>query len=146
MTEAVFDSADEVEALFEAHKPAPLTIVDLANGVAMPSCRRTRILAWLSRGRRLTICVESYTGLDRDPTDAELMMFAQANSEHCRHKIFNASWVIDGQAGQTPVWHDQVDDETDPGWRHLRLQRQCRRHRGLAGQRLMPAPAIESTL
>ena len=36
--------------------------------------------------------------LERNPTDAELMMFAQANSEHCRHKIFNASWVIDGEA------------------------------------------------
>src|SRR5690606_27626604 len=40
---------------------------------------------------------EAFTGLGRDPTDVELMMFAQANSEHCRHKIFNASWVIDGQ-------------------------------------------------
>ena len=39
-----------------------------------------------------------YEELGRDPTDAELMMFAQANSEHCRHKIFNASWVIDGEA------------------------------------------------
>src|SRR5690606_13362719 len=40
---------------------------------------------------------ESFTTLGRDPTDVELMMFAQANSEHCRHKIFNAQWVIDGQ-------------------------------------------------
>ncbi len=39
---------------------------------------------------------DSYQGLGRDPTDAELMMFAQANSEHCRHKIFNADWRIDG--------------------------------------------------
>ena len=39
----------------------------------------------------------NYRALGRDPTDAELMMFAQANSEHCRHKIFNADWVIDGE-------------------------------------------------
>ena len=39
----------------------------------------------------------SFTRLGRDPTDVELMMFAQANSEHCRHKIFNADWVIDGR-------------------------------------------------
>ena len=42
--------------------------------------------------------VDSFTQLKRNPTDVELMMFAQANSEHCRHKIFNASWTIDGEA------------------------------------------------
>src|SRR5690606_40786617 len=41
--------------------------------------------------------VEQFTQLKRNPTDAELMMFAQANSEHCRHKIFNAEWTIDGE-------------------------------------------------
>jgi phosphoribosylformylglycinamidine synthase len=41
--------------------------------------------------------LENYTAMQRDPTDAELMMFAQANSEHCRHKIFNADWTIDGE-------------------------------------------------
>src|SRR6185503_1593071 len=40
----------------------------------------------------------AYRALGREPTDAELTMFAQANSEHCRHKIFNADWVIDGEA------------------------------------------------
>ena len=40
--------------------------------------------------------VEAFQDLNRDPSDIELMMFAQANSEHCRHKIFNASWTIDG--------------------------------------------------
>ena len=38
-----------------------------------------------------------YTSTQRNPTDAELMMFAQANSEHCRHKIFNAKWTVDGE-------------------------------------------------
>src|SRR5262249_17963951 len=41
--------------------------------------------------------VASFTALRRDPTDVELMMFAQANSEHCRHKIFNADWIVDGE-------------------------------------------------
>jgi len=40
--------------------------------------------------------VDNFTAIGRNPTDVELMMFAQANSEHCRHKIFNADWVIDG--------------------------------------------------
>src|SRR6266853_2027153 len=48
--------------------------------------------------------VESFAKLGRDPTDVELMMFAQANSEHCRHKIFNARWVIDGQAREESLF------------------------------------------
>ena len=45
-----------------------------------------------------------FRDLDRDPTDAELMMFAQVNSEHCRHKIFNASWTIDGVAHERSLF------------------------------------------
>ena len=47
---------------------------------------------------RSTICYDYFSRIRRNPTDVELMMFAQANSEHCRHKIFNADWVIDGNA------------------------------------------------
>jgi phosphoribosylformylglycinamidine synthase len=64
--------------------------------------------------------------LKRNPHDIELMMFAQANSEHCRHKIFNASWDIDGEARKKPVRHDQE---------HL-PDAQRRRSVGLQGQRL----------
>ena len=46
----------------------------------------------------------SFRQIGRDPTDAELMMFAQANSEHCRHKIFNARWIIDGRARQESLF------------------------------------------
>ncbi|WP_164139798.1 hypothetical protein, partial [Stenotrophomonas maltophilia] len=45
----------------------------------------------------MTYLVENFTKLGRNPTDVELMMFAQANSEHCRHKIFNAEWTVDGE-------------------------------------------------
>jgi phosphoribosylformylglycinamidine synthase len=48
--------------------------------------------------------VENFRDLGRNPTDAELMMFAQANSEHCRHKVFNADWVIDGEDQQTTLF------------------------------------------
>ena len=51
--------------------------------------------------------MQAFSGLGRNPHDIELMMFAQANSEHCRHKIFNASWDIDGEPGKIPVRHDQ---------------------------------------
>src|SRR5690606_27117194 len=48
--------------------------------------------------------VEQFTQLKRNPTDAELMMFAQANSEHCRHKIFNAEWTIDGEVQEKSLF------------------------------------------
>ena len=48
-------------------------------------------------GDEIDYLLAAFRRLGRDPTDVELMMFAQANSEHCRHKIFNASWIIDGE-------------------------------------------------
>ena len=59
--------------------------------------RRTRRSASRCPTTRSTTSPTSFTRLGRDPTDVELMMFAQANSEHCRHKIFNADWIIDGE-------------------------------------------------
>jgi phosphoribosylformylglycinamidine synthase len=87
MTEAVLPSLDAAAALFRRDAPQPLRRVprdqlDAANtslGLALSAAELE-----LSRGTRST-------RLGRDPTDAELMMFAQANSEHCRHKIFNAA-------------------------------------------------------
>jgi len=98
MTEALLDSGDKAIALFKTHKPAPLTTVDLAKGGREALVQANTDLGLALSGQEIDYLVESYAGLDRNPTDAELMMFAQANSEHCRHKIFNASWVIDGEA------------------------------------------------
>ncbi|MDJ0711434.1 MAG: phosphoribosylformylglycinamidine synthase [Woeseiaceae bacterium] len=97
MTEAVFADADGVAALFETRDPAPVGIVPLRE-----TGRDALVAANSNLGLALSVqeidyLVECYGDLDRDPTDAELMMFAQANSEHCRHKIFNASWTIDGE-------------------------------------------------
>ncbi len=97
MTEALVESGDEAIALFEVHKPAALMTVDLAKGGRDALVQANTDLGLALSEQEIDYLLESYTGLDRDPTDAELMMFAQANSEHCRHKIFNASWVIDGQ-------------------------------------------------
>ena len=97
MTEVVFAQASEVEALFEEHEPAPVGIVPLLEeGRDALAAANTELGLALS-DQEIDYLVDCYMDLDRDPTDAELMMFAQANSEHCRHKIFNASWVIDGQ-------------------------------------------------
>ena len=98
MTEAVFRDADDVAALFEEREPAPVGIVPLAaEGRDALAAANTSLGLALS-GQEIDYLVDCYRDLERDPTDAELMMFAQANSEHCRHKIFNASWVIDGEA------------------------------------------------
>ena len=97
MTESVVtDSAGEA-SLFARSSPKPLTTVDvLGEGAqALVACNKALGLA-LSDGE-IDYLAEQFTAMGRNPTDVELMMFAQANSEHCRHKVFNADWLIDGQ-------------------------------------------------
>ena len=97
MTETVLRSLEEAEALFRHVPPKPLSEVDVlgrgagaiaeanaALGLALAPDEIDYLLAYFERHRR-------------NPTDVELTMFAQANSEHCRHKIFNATWVVDGE-------------------------------------------------
>ena len=97
MTESVVtDSAGEA-SLFARSSPKPLTTVDvLGKGAqALVACNQELGLA-LSDGE-IDYLAEQFTAMGRNPTDVELMMFAQANSEHCRHKVFNADWLIDGR-------------------------------------------------
>ena len=98
MTEAVFASGDACAALFAAHDPVPVATIPLADGGRDALLAANAELGLALSGQEIDYLVACYADLGRDPTDAELMMFAQANSEHCRHKIFNASWTIDGQA------------------------------------------------
>jgi phosphoribosylformylglycinamidine synthase len=92
MVEAVlFDSADAVR-LFAHHEARPLARVPID---ALQKANKELGLA-LSADE-IDYLVRSFRDLGRDPTDVELMMFAQANSEHCRHKIFNADWIVDGR-------------------------------------------------
>ncbi len=97
MTETMLGSFDEIAKLFQHVAPQPLTGVDLLGGgvAALVSANRDMGLA-LSEDE-IAYLAESFSRIGRNPTDVELMMFAQANSEHCRHKIFNADWVIDGE-------------------------------------------------
>ncbi|WP_330926421.1 phosphoribosylformylglycinamidine synthase [Candidatus Sororendozoicomonas aggregata] len=97
MTEVVLSSFDEAKALFAEAEPEPLTTVAvLSQGDEALKEANTRLGLALADDE-ISYLVESYRALKRNPTDVELMMFAQANSEHCRHKIFNASWSIDGE-------------------------------------------------
>ncbi|EKF9790673.1 phosphoribosylformylglycinamidine synthase [Vibrio cholerae] len=96
MMEVVFAELTDAQQLFSVAEPAPMSQVDVLAGR-----RRALEEANVSLGLALAedeidYLVESFTKLGRNPNDIELMMFAQANSEHCRHKIFNADWTIDG--------------------------------------------------
>lgn len=96
MMEVVFAELTDALQLFSVAEPAPMSQVDVLVGG-----RRALEEANVSLGLALAedeidYLVESFTKLGRNPNDIELMMFAQANSEHCRHKIFNADWTIDG--------------------------------------------------
>ena len=97
MTESVVFAVEEAARLFAKHEPERLARVELlAEGKA--ALRRADAELGLALSHdEIDYLVENFKRLDRDPSDAELMMFAQANSEHCRHKIFNAQWLIDDQ-------------------------------------------------
>ncbi|MBM3396680.1 MAG: phosphoribosylformylglycinamidine synthase, partial [Betaproteobacteria bacterium] len=97
MTEAVLDSVESAEGIFRHAEPAPLVRIPLlASGDAALHRANLEMGLALSEDEITYLC-EYFRRVGRDPSDAELMMFAQANSEHCRHKIFNATWTIDGE-------------------------------------------------
>jgi len=97
MTEVVTCRMDDAEGLFLRAEPAPLKEIDLLGGGRAALEAADRELGLALAPDEIDYLVENYRALNRNPTDVELMMFAQANSEHCRHKIFNADWIIDGQ-------------------------------------------------
>ena len=96
MTETVRFSLDDAQELFSTLAPAPLTsVATTRDGKTALTHANTEMGLALSDDE-VDYLFDYYASIKRDPTDVELMMFAQANSEHCRHKIFNASWTIDG--------------------------------------------------
>ncbi|MEB0164836.1 phosphoribosylformylglycinamidine synthase, partial [Glaciimonas sp. CA11.2] len=97
MTETVLRSPEAASDLFRELEAAPLASIDILAGgkAALETANSTLGLA-LSDDE-IDYLMAAFTRAERNPTDVELMMFAQANSEHCRHKIFNADWTIDGQ-------------------------------------------------
>jgi phosphoribosylformylglycinamidine synthase len=96
MTETVLTSLDEADALFEAHAPRPMTSIDLLGEGREALVRANGSFGLALSDDEIDYLADYFRRAGRNPTDVELTMFAQANSEHCRHKIFNAEWVIDG--------------------------------------------------
>lgn len=98
MTQSVLRSFDEVARMFVKAVPASLRTIDVLGGGAQVLQEANERLGLALSGDEIAYLLESFATLGRNPTDVELMMFAQANSEHCRHKIFNAKWIVDGRA------------------------------------------------
>lgn len=97
MMETVFSNLEQAELLFHIDSPAPVTSIDLL-GEGRKALQDANLKLGLALAPdEIDYLVENFQKLKRNPTDVELYMFAQANSEHCRHKIFNADWIIDGK-------------------------------------------------
>lgn len=98
MTQLVLGALEDASALFSHAQPKPLTAVDVLGGGRAALEQANQNLGLALAEDEIDYLVKSFNDLGRNPHDIELMMFAQANSEHCRHKIFNASWDIDGES------------------------------------------------
>jgi phosphoribosylformylglycinamidine synthase len=101
MTEAVYTNVDD---FFSHLEPAPLRTVPLmAEG---PEAFKKANVDWglAMSSDEIDYLVDAYQKMERDPTDAELVMFSQVNSEHCRHKIFNADWIVDGEKSEISLF------------------------------------------
>ncbi|MDT8398203.1 MAG: phosphoribosylformylglycinamidine synthase [Pseudomonadales bacterium] len=96
MTQAVLDSVEDAEVLFRQTTPKTMHSVNVLGTGRTALERANQELGLALAEDEIGYLVENFQSLRRNPSDVELMMFAQANSEHCRHKIFNASWTIDG--------------------------------------------------
>ena len=97
MTETALRERADAAHLFDEREAEPMERVDVL-GAGREALERANLTFGLALSDdEIDYLVEAFTGLGRNPSDVELMMFAQANSEHCRHKIFNADFVIDGE-------------------------------------------------
>ena len=97
MMEQVFSDLEPLKGLFSHQQPKPYTTVDILNNGKSALVKANMEMGLALSDDEIDYLVDAFVSLNRNPVDAELMMFAQANSEHCRHKIFNADWTIDGK-------------------------------------------------
>ena len=97
MMESIFSDFDDADKLFVSAEPGKLTAIDIENGGKNALVQANIELGLALAEDEVNYLFENFSKLGRNPHDIELYMFAQANSEHCRHKIFNADWTIDGE-------------------------------------------------
>ena len=96
MTETVLADGTDPAVLFTDVPGKPMAVVDVKAGGRAALEKANGEMGLALSEDEIAYLVEAFTKQGRNPTDVELMMFAQANSEHCRHKIFNAEFTIDG--------------------------------------------------
>jgi len=104
MTQDVFNTVADCSVLFRVEQPRPLASVPVLTQGRTALANANRDLGLALADDEIDYLLNAFQKLGRDPHDVELMMFAQANSEHCRHKIFNASWDIDGEAQEKSLF------------------------------------------
>ncbi|HAV57880.1 MAG TPA: phosphoribosylformylglycinamidine synthase, partial [Acinetobacter junii] len=97
MTETVFAQIEDAKALFSETAPKPLNSIDILGQGKEALVKANNEFGFALSEQEIDYLTEAFTKLGRNPNDIELMMFAQANSEHCRHKIFGSEWTIDGE-------------------------------------------------
>ena len=97
MTQSVLTHLDQASGLFLHGTAGALGRIALGADPEATLAAANRALGLALAADEIAYLAARYAELGRDPTDAELMMFAQANSEHCRHKVFNATWTVDGE-------------------------------------------------
>lgn len=116
MTEVVLFARDAVSTLFQTAQPAPLEQIALSHDPIAALVDANERLGLALSQIELEYLAAGYADLGRDPTDVELMMFAQVNSEHCRHKIFNAGWTIDGEVREHSLFdYIRMTHQANPG-------------------------------
>jgi len=143
MTESVFfESAEELRNLFAPRSQKALAHIDVLGRGAAAIVAADRELGLSLAADEIDYLVTEFSRLGRNPTDVELYMFAQANSEHCRHKIFNASWTIDGERQERSLFQMIRNTNEVSGDNVLSAYRDnAAVIRGSAGGRFFPAPA-----
>ncbi|WP_233843490.1 phosphoribosylformylglycinamidine synthase [Dyella sp. 2HG41-7] len=104
MTQSVLTQLEQAQGLFLAGQPGNLVHIALGFDARAALAKANKELGLALADDEIDYLAERYAELGRDPTDAELFMFAQANSEHCRHKVFNASWTVDGEAQEKSLF------------------------------------------
>ena len=97
MTESVFNHINDAAALFVETEPKPLNSIDILGEGKAALVKANSEFGFALSDEEIDYLTEAFIKLGRNPHDIELMMFAQANSEHCRHKIFGSEWTIDGE-------------------------------------------------
>nr|NKB46313.1 phosphoribosylformylglycinamidine synthase [Legionellales bacterium] len=116
MTQTLLTNVSDAQALFATQAPQTYQTIDVLTGGANGLTHANQTMGLALSSDEIDYLQKRFTELNRNPTDVELMMFAQANSEHCRHKIFNATFTIDDvQQAQTLFQMIQHTYQTHPG-------------------------------